>query len=1055
MTDIAIVPAGAGAGKTHHIKTTLGQWVSAGDVAPRKILAVTFTEAAAGELRQRIRTELLAAGNIEAALEVEQAYVTTIHALGQRLLGEHALAHGASPHLRLIEEAEQDLLLRRCLEAAPTIGQMASNLAAHGYSFEFNSGASAEEVFRKAFLKLVETLRTLGPRGCDPVLAEQAAQSVYAAYGPVTGTNADTADALRRSIDALLHAFPGSIASSVTAKTVKSALRDDHKALLAAQRSLLRGEKDWKVWERLRKLQLSNSRTKLPEEYEALAGAVLSVADALPCLPGPRDDAMHHARELVRAAQQVMTDYGHAKAALGVIDYGDMITNAAAMLASRSDVTEAILAEIDCVVIDEFQDTSPIQFAFLWQLAAQAPRTLIVGDTKQAIMGFQGADPRLAEALAKAHPHPALPNNWRSVAPIMEFVNVLGPRLFGDRYSPLAPMRASGPTAALEVIEQDVTGRETKADTAKPSHIVAERIGDILKSGEMTIEDRHTKEVRALEPRDIAVLCQTGKQCAEYAGKLRALGLPVRLAEDGWWNSPVIQAAGFALGIVANPDDRHAALCFASLGPDQVDLGIALSALAAGKTVSVTGMDSLVALHDEAGKFPVDAVVAQIISKAGLRQWCDNLPDPLQMRADLGRLEAEAAAFSQGEIAPREAAGFYGNGIAVFLGWLQARVDQKDDSRPHASGNQSDGIEVVTWHSSKGREWPLVVVATLGHERNPRAREFRVEIPDFSDFNAILEQASLSYAPSYAASEATDRALNLRREDAREECRRLLYVALTRARDRLVIEWPKPPSKGWKEGNICPAQMLEEECGFALAPSGILLEARLFPARKVVGGKEIPPEFLAATENAGLPVRAVRHALRLGIVPHADSILAPSAVLVTARPQPGELVTISLAPGVSLKNAELTKATEKGTALHEALRICLQRPDLMHKVAAHCRISEVEANAVLEQASFLRSALAARGFPTLHVEQPLDVTLADGTAQTIILDLLAEGPLGFMIVDHKSGPVSDARSRYATYWPQLAAYSDAVDRLGTKPVTHAAIFWTHTGELSVGTICNG
>ena len=171
MTDIAIVPAGAGAGKTHHIKTTLGQWVSAGDVAPRKILAVTFTEAAAGELRQRIRTELLAAGNIEAALEVEQAYVTTIHALGQRLLGEHALAHGASPHLRLIEEAEQDLLLRRCLEAAPTIGQMASNLAAHGYSFEFNSGASAEEVFRKAFLKLVETLRTLGPRGCDPVLA--------------------------------------------------------------------------------------------------------------------------------------------------------------------------------------------------------------------------------------------------------------------------------------------------------------------------------------------------------------------------------------------------------------------------------------------------------------------------------------------------------------------------------------------------------------------------------------------------------------------------------------------------------------------------------------------------------------------------------------------------------------------------------------------------------------------------------------------------------------------------------------------------------------------
>ncbi|HET9646302.1 MAG TPA: UvrD-helicase domain-containing protein [Novosphingobium sp.] len=56
-------------------------------------------------------------------------------------------------------------------------------------------------------------------------------------------------------------------------------------------------------------------------------------------------------------------------------------------------VLSAVLAEVDCVIIDEFQDTSPIQFAFLWSLASQAPRTLIVGDTKQAVMGFQGADP--------------------------------------------------------------------------------------------------------------------------------------------------------------------------------------------------------------------------------------------------------------------------------------------------------------------------------------------------------------------------------------------------------------------------------------------------------------------------------------------------------------------------------------------------------------------------------------------------------------------------------------------------------------------------------------
>lgn len=86
MTELSIVPAGAGAGKTHHIQETLTQWVREEKVRPERILAVTFTEAAAGELRQRIRSALISDGNLQAALAVERAYVSTIHGLGRRLL---------------------------------------------------------------------------------------------------------------------------------------------------------------------------------------------------------------------------------------------------------------------------------------------------------------------------------------------------------------------------------------------------------------------------------------------------------------------------------------------------------------------------------------------------------------------------------------------------------------------------------------------------------------------------------------------------------------------------------------------------------------------------------------------------------------------------------------------------------------------------------------------------------------------------------------------------------------------------------------------------------
>ena len=96
-----------------------------------------------------------------------------------------------------------------------------------------------------------------------------------------------------------------------------------------------------------------------------------------------------------------MEAYEARKKALGLIDFADMITGAERVLRTNHSVRQAVLDEIDCVIIDEFQDTNPVQFALLWQLGAHAPRTLLVGDVKQSIMGFQGADPRLSQALAQ------------------------------------------------------------------------------------------------------------------------------------------------------------------------------------------------------------------------------------------------------------------------------------------------------------------------------------------------------------------------------------------------------------------------------------------------------------------------------------------------------------------------------------------------------------------------------------------------------------------------------------------------------------------------------
>ncbi|MBV1692055.1 UvrD-helicase domain-containing protein [Novosphingobium sp. G106] len=1052
MTDIAIVPAGAGAGKTYHIKETLAGLVRDGTVRPDRILAVTFTEAAANELRERIRSALLAEGDIAAALALEQAYVTTIHALGQRLLVEHALADGASPQLRLIEEGEQDLLLRRSLEKEPGLAEMARNLAAYGYSYSFGNDSSAEDSFRKTILGVVGLLRRLGQRGTDPVLADHAEAFVREGYGPVSGNDANAAMALRRGVVSLLAAFPAALSDPGWSESARAEFRKNFVALRALRGSLMEGRHDWRQWQAVRKLRLSGRAVSTPEGYDAMAEVVMAAAEALPSLPGPLEEAVAHVRALVLGGQAVMADYARRKRELGVIDYDDMVTNAAQMLAEKPDVLNAVLNQIDCVIIDEFQDTNPIQFAFLWHLAARAPRTLIVGDTKQAIMGFQGADPRLAEELSRRYPGDPLGQNWRSVPPIMDFVNAVGTGLFPGRYSALEPTRKATGQNALEVILQNVgerTGRRDDPNPARPWHIVADRIAQLLGNGEMMVEDRHSNVMRPLEARDIAVLCLTKAKCARYADALRSLGLPVRLNETGWWQSPVVAAAVFALRFVADPGDRHAALCVASLGPSAMPFAEALRALADSAMIAHDDVEALAALHRESGNWPVDALVARVIEALDLYGWCDRLSDPAQMRADLQRLEAEALAFTRTETSTLEAAGFHGRGMAVFAGWLEARALGQDDGRPAASGSDADGIEVLTWHGSKGREWPLVVVCSLNEDRTPRAGELRAEIPQFDDFEAILGTARLSCVPDYAAPEALERARARWLEDAREDTRRLLYVAFTRARDRLVIEWPKSPSKP-KEDELTPIRILTGECAMMPGDNTVSIGGRTFSARITLGDDEMPPAFDAADEPLSAALRAPRHALEQTVRAMPGAIVAPSLALTTVLPLPADLQTLQLATGIELRGTTLTRATEKGTALHEGLRILLQRPDRADAVAAHCRVSGAEVATLAEQAEALRAALAQRGYPTLHVEQPLDIALGDGTVQTAIIDLLAQGPGGFMIVDHKSGPVPNPALRYATYWPQLATYAQAVERVGAGPVKATGIFWTHSGELTLG-----
>ncbi|OOY24901.1 DNA helicase UvrD [Thioclava sediminum] len=1037
MTQLSLVPAGAGAGKTYHIQKSLGEWVESGEVDPGRILAVTFTEAAAAEMRDRVRAELMSRGRLQDALDIDHAYMGTIHALGQRLLTEHAFAAGRSPESRLLSEPERDLLIRLEMTRCGALAPVMEDLGRFGYAWNFATQSSAEDSFRANVLKTVDLIRSLGARGHSPDILTPALEALSDGYGLTAPDGDALTAALHRAVCDLLHAFPDNLAPQFDGNA--SAVKDfsgNHRDLRrAAMDGVL--ERDWALWQKLRNLRSSKRGAPTPEGYDDLVGAVMEAANALPRHPGPLADARAHLSALVTGAQEVLAAYEDAKRRAGLIDYADMIADAEALLRTRADILQAVVGEIDCVVIDEFQDTNPVQFALLWRLAQAAKRALIVGDTKQSIMGFQGADPRLSQALQAAHAEDATPlyRNWRSEPRIMAMVNALGPTLFDD-YTPLTPQRDETGETALEVVDLPKGRKDTTAAC------IANRVVEILEAGTL-VHDKMRNAMRPARASDIAVLTYTHAKASAVAAELETRGLPVRIQQDGWLASPAMRAARAALAIASDPNDVNAALTWLTLGPPGVPLENALRLVIEGVLNTQASLAPLNALNDGIATRPVAETLAAALHVGKLHDWAAGLAHPAQALADLARLEAEAQEFDSMAHDLRAAAGFHGAGTQVFLGWIAGQSSKEWDRHPDPDGWSASGIEICTWHAAKGREWPITVVAGLDKTIAERPGTLRAEFNGFDDLGNVLDHAGLGYLPDFAAPESQASFAEARRQEDERDASRKLYVALTRARDRLVLVMPRERSKPRDQAERM-VDLLRDCARFDTSVGTLSVAGENFPARVMEGISDDPTEPAQSTAPAhrrfGIP-------RELPDAPRTPWRRSPSTV-AEHTPMPAmRLDTIQLADGIA--EVDTGNATERGTAWHLAFRVLAERPEQIDRIASATGLSDSAISQIRKQAMALLSWLGEHGYDTFHFELPLQEISADGSETNAVLDFLAEGQAGLLILDHKSGPCPDPEERFSVYRPQLAAYAAMVQaKWPNKPLNGIAIHWMSEGTLS-------
>ncbi|MCY4656068.1 MAG: UvrD-helicase domain-containing protein [Gammaproteobacteria bacterium] len=1052
MPSLTVILAGAGSGKTYRIQQQLADWVKAGIVKPERIVAVTFTEAAAAELRQRVSTELLDNGQLKEALRLDQAYISTIHGFGLRILTEFAFEASSSPQPRLLNEDEKNALIRQALSSTEKANEVISNLAAYGYSHEFNTQKSAEDKFRDDLLRIVELLHSLGWQTYSDIYASQAAAWISDSYGPTLEADA-LSYSLRKSVEVLLEAYPTSLEQEYgNNKTAANAFSKNFQDL---KRSLIGDslDTDWNLWEKLRGLRQSMRRSKIPEMYDTLSSAVKEAANQLPLHPGPLEHAKVHVQALFSAGQEVLVHYAEAKQEAGLVDYSDMIAMAGQLLRSRSDVRDSLKQRVDCLIVDEFQDTNPLQFDLLWQLKTVGIPTILVGDLKQAIMGFQGADPRLFESLIDQHPAETQPltQNWRSQPRLMNLFNALGPGLFGEEYVTLDPRRTASRLEPLDIVS--FPSKAEKDQHKIRAITVGERLKTLLNDSNQQIKDERTKKFRRLSGGDIAVLCPTNSMLNTYAEVLRAQGLRVRLHEDGWFTSRIVQLVWHALSYLANPGDRHAALYLAVTELGSLSLQEALTQLMDQGSIDDPLLDRLGELAEGVAERNMHTVVADSINTLGLFDKAALWTDGDQARANVLRLLAMAGEFMDANREALTSGGFHGSGIQSFMAWVSAKRKEKDgDKQPDARVFDENAIQLTTWHSAKGREWPVVAVCGLDREIKARLPNFEMGYSDFDDLSGLLKRAYIEYSPNFAASETKDRFLKKLQLNEEIEARRELYVALTRARDKIVLEWPGYLVRS-KSKSPTFWSILKGGCGITLGEQSIQVGEQEFTCTVIEDLSELPDDFDddTETEDSALPVTG-RRAIQVGVVPKsltADSLAPSTTEAITDRVRKEDLLVERYGSGLDV-GIDLTGRVF-GTFIHRCFEILGARPDIKERITQITGV-EIEKDdlekicfAVGQFESWLEDHF---GGNSVLREQSILALDEHGSVIYGTVDLIVETSKGVWVIDHKSDQVDDPTQEFTKYQSQLESYAVALSKEG-KSILGIAINWIRRGEVSL------
>ena len=1038
LAHVRFISAGAGSGKTYRLTEELEQALAEGRVTPAAVIGTTFTVKAATELRDRVRTRLIKSGRPLLSEQLAQALIGTVHSVCGRLLKRFSFELGLSPEVNVASVEDGARLFNQALNEMLSVDRVREmNLLAERLSLvDERNGTSWQDHVRKI-------ARETRSNDIDPsALEEMGRESAdrFLGYFP----EATCGDEAREE---LLTAIQKAIATIDLASDITKTTRDYVARLRSTAAELRRENYRWTLW-------ISLSKLSPAKRSEADAIPVRIAASSYDRHSGFHADIREYIEGVFAIAGEALSRFQDLKTERGLIDYDDMEQLVLRALDEPS-VAEPLSEEVTLLLVDEFQDTNPMQLALFMKFARFAREVVFVGDVKQAIFGFRGSDPELVRGaldalVVRGGRRDVLENSWRSRPSVVRYLNTV----FGEAFarddmeralvelSPVRPETHDAPAVVRWILP-------SKSPMAEQADALALAISEFVRSGHL-VSDPETEEKRTVSFGDIAVLAATNSHVQAFAKGLRDLRVPMKMTLSGLLDTPEVCLARACLRRLNDPADTIASAEIRALGScEEPEVWLADRL----RWLATDGDDRRWAETDDpivsrisrlrgltVTQSPVE-IVARVINYVGIRPiataWGPDAVTAAQRQRNLDAFLDLAVEYENHCASQHEAATLTG-----FLFWLQNPTSPDLDLQPVITGG--DAVHVLTYHRAKGLEWPVVVVTDFHYTWQPRIWDVRVESnSDGLDLDNPLEGRTIRFYPNVFGRNTKNfpvlDAIMASEEGIRTaaisaaEGRRLAYVGMTRARDTIIIA--VPPSEPRKGAWI-------ESFGFGyLLPSG-----DEHPLRE---GEPIPSvvldlaaaEFVAPEPNPFTPTWFLERSpteLRL------RERLSPSEAAPTECAAVGEVIEVG--PRIAVHSDDMGKI---GTVLHAAIAAELVNPG--RRDAVECAgvlirngagAGSVDPADAVECARRLIAVLNERFRPhRMMVEYPIELVRDNGQVFHGWIDLLLETDAGWIVIDHKSSP--RPRSEWADeaimYSGQLAAYANALRGAGLA----CAGCWVH------------